>query len=1073
MLKKYLDDIFKTTFAGDVREESYYPDLKNFLVSWTENKNKTFHITPLPKRTEGSNPDFRVLTNKKELVGYIEAKALTVDNLDQIEDNEQLKRYRNTFPNLILTNFLEFRLYRNGQLIDQVSIGRPFIIHQLKIAPPVENQEKFLNLLEQFFSFSISTTTTAKALAIELAKRTRFLRDNVIAEELKEENVEGTQTLEGFYKAFKDHLIFSFEPNDFANLFAQTITYGLFAARSRAKEDFNRKLAYEYIPPTIGILKDVFRFISSTDLPQSMEWIVDDIAEVLRCSDVKKIMENFYKEGKGRDPIIHFYETFLAEYDPKEREKRGVYYTPEPVVSYITRSIHKLLKEKFDKSDGFADKSVVVLDPAAGTLTFPAYAIDLAISEFKEKYGEGGINSLVKDHILKDFYAFELMMAPYAIGHLKIGLILDNIGYQLSDMERFNLFLTNTLDFSKEDPNQFPGVFEQTIAKESQEALKVKEEVPVMVVMGNPPYSGVSDNKGEWILKQIEEYKQIDGKSLGEQKYWLQDDYVKFLRFAQWKLDQNKNGILGFITNHAWLDNPTFRGMRASFLKTFDEIYILNLHGSNLKKEKTPDGGKDENVFDIQTGVAITIGIKNKNLKQKKVYYADLWGLREEKYARLEKSDIFNSKWEIIKPSSEYYFFVPRNEEGSEIYKKFLNLKEIFPINSTGVVTARDEFVIDNNRQSLETKIRIFIDSNNSNEYVKEFLRSTLRRQEVENYAWRIEKARHQLQKENDIEEFFTKILYRPFDEKHIFYHPAVVWRTRDNVMSNMLKPNLALISARSNRLDHIDSFFCSDKIVETKCGESTIQSYTFPLFIYNDLTSQQTIFDGQEKIDIEGVQHSLRKKEEKKPNMDEKLINDLKKNFGTMSTPEEIFYYIYAIVYSNIYREKYKEFLKTDFPRIPFTKNLELFQKLAELGKKLVDFHLLKSTELDNPISKFEGDGENTVDNIRYLPIKIDSGSVVPGQPIKFPPTTDVGGLVRINDNQFFTDIYENVWNYYIGGYQVLNKWLKSRKGKILSSEVIKTYCKIATAIHHTILIQKEIDRLYPEVEKDLIKVI
>lgn len=1069
MLDKYFQDIFKTTKIGDAREESYYPDLKKLLENYAERQNKDFLITALPKKTEGGNPDFRILTAKKELVGYIEVKTLTVEDLDNIEDTKQLKRYRSTFPNLILTNLFEFRLYRNGQLIDKISIGRPFIIHQLKTVPPVENQEKFYKLLEQFFSFSIPVTTKAKSLAIELAKRTRFLRDNVITEELREENTEGTQTLESFYKAFKDHLISSLEPNDFANLFAQTITYGLFAARSRAKEDFNRELAYKYIPPTIGILKDVFRFISSTDLPQSMEWIIDDIAEVLRCSDVGKIMENFYKEGKGRDPIIHFYETFLAEYDPKEREKRGVYYTPEPVVSYITRSIHKLLKEKFNKSDGFADKSVIVLDPAAGTLTFPAYAIDLAISEFKEKYGEGGVNSLIKNHILKDFYAFELMMAPYAIGHLKIGLILDNLGYQLSDEERFNLFLTNTLDFSKENPNQFPGVFEQTIAKESQQALEVKEKIPVMVVMGNPPYSGVSENKGEWILKQIEEYKQINGKPLGEQKYWLQDDYVKFLRFAQWKLGQNENGILGFITNHAWLDNPTFRGMRASFLKTFDEIYILNLHGSNLKKEKAPGGGKDENVFDIQTGVAITIGIKNKNLKQKKVYYADLWGLREEKYSRLEKNDIFNTKWEIIEPSGEYYFFVPRNEKGSEVYKKFLNLKEIFPINSTGVVTARDEFVIDNNRQSLETKIRIFIDSNNSNEYVKEFLRSTLGRQGVENYAWRIESARHQLQKENDIEKFFTKILYRPFDEKNIFFHPAVVWRTRDNVMNNMMKPNLGLIFMRQVALDEkYTHFLVTDKIVDNRTFLSAKGTTQFsPLYIYSEDNQQKTIFDGQEKLDIEGVQHSLREKAEKEPNIDEKLINSLEKDFGINIIPEEIFYYIYAVLYSNTYRQKYQEFLKIDFPKIPFTKNYKLFQKLSELGKKLVDLHLLKSSLLDKPVIKFEGEENNEILYVKFksnLALEINQ---VSRQLIERP--SDIGSIC-INSNQYFSAPTREVWDYHIGGYQVLDKWLKSRKGRTLSSEEIKTYCQIATAIHHTILVQKEIDKLYSGVEKNLI---
>src|SRR3990167_7583792 len=664
MLKTYLQDIFNTAKAGDTREESYYPDLKKLLEKWSDKENKNFLITALPKKTEGSNPDFRILTVKKELVGYIEVKNLIVEDLDNIEDTEQLKRYKSTFPNFILNNLFEFRLYRNGQLIDQVSIGRPFIIHQLKTVPPVENQEKFYKLLEQFLSFSIPTTTMAKSLAVELAKRTRFLRDNVIAEELKEENIEGTQTLEGFYKAFKEHLISSLEPNDFANLFAQTITYGLFAARSRAKEDFSRELAYKFIPPTIGILRDVFRFISSTDLPSSLEWIVDDISEVLANADVKKIMTDFYKEGKGHDPIIHFYETFLAEYDPKEREKRGVYYTPESVVGYIVRSIHKLLKEKFGKEDGFATQSVTVLDPAAGTLTFPAEAIRLAVEESKSKYGEGRTRAVIKDHILKNFYAFELMMASYAIGHLKIGFILDEFGYRLNDEERFNLYLTNTLDFTKENPNQFPGIFEQTISKESQDALKVKEEIPIMVVIGNPPYSAVSENKGEWILKKIKDYRQIEGEALGERKDWLQDDYVKFFRFAQWKIEQIGQGVLGFITNHSWLDNPTFRAMRYSLLKTFDEVYVVNLHGSTLKKEVAPEGAKDENVFDIKAGVAITIAIKyQKPIEKKQVYYIDKWGLREDKYEWLDDHSMTNTDWQTLEPQIPHYFLVKKDNQ--------------------------------------------------------------------------------------------------------------------------------------------------------------------------------------------------------------------------------------------------------------------------------------------------------------------------------------------------------------------------------------------------------------------------
>lgn len=1051
MLEKYFQNIFNTTKAGQVREESYYPDLKQLLENLAEKSGKKYFITALPKRTEGGNPDFRILTAKKELVGYIEAKDPKVENLESVENSEQLKRYRSTFPNLILTNFFEFRLYRHGELIEKVLVGRPFLIHQLKAIPPVENQEKFLAILERFFSFTTPSTTTAKALATELAKRTRFLRDGVITEELEEEKIEGTQTLESYYHAFREHLIPSLTAKDFSNLFAQTITYGLFAARSRASNSFNRELAYKYIPHTIGILHDVFRFISSKDLPQSMEWIIDDIADVLAVSDVKNIMDNFYREGKGRDPIFHFYETFLAEYDPEERKKRGVYYTPEAVVGFIVRSIHKILKDKFQREDGFATSSVTVLDPAAGTLTFPAEAIRQATEEFKKKYGAGGIANLMRDHILKNFYALEIMMAPYAVGHLKIGFVLTEHGYKLSEDERFHLYLTNTLDFTKEDQARFPGIFEQTIAKESQEAMKVKAEIPIMVVMGNPPYSGISENKGEWILGKIDDYKKVDGQPLGERNpKWLQDDYVKFYRFAQWKIEQNGMGVLGFITNHAWLDNPTFRGMRRSLMQTFDEIYLLNLHGSTLKKEMTPEGAKDENVFDIQPGVAIGIFVKyKKSTKEKKIYYTDQWGLREEKYTWLEKHDFGNTEWQELLPVAPTYYFVPKNTEGLLTYQNYMSVQEIFPVNSVGIVTARDEFVIDFGKTPLEVRMRAFRDASEGDEFIE----SAYGIKDKPTFHWYIKDARKKLKDTKNWEEYFMKILYRPFDERWIYYHPAVIERTREEVMQHMLKPNLALLAKRQQKQE-FSYAFVSDKITESCVFESAYANNTvFPLYLY-------PIKKNKKQASLLGIGEKDNNDLPERANINPQLIASLEKLWGrnyfwkqpgdTSFQALDIFYYIYAILYASAYRDKYAEFLKTDFPRVPFTADYNLFKKLAKLGEKLVYLHLLKSDELKNPIAKFSGTGDSLVEKPEYK---------------------EKEKRVYINGPQFFENIESVVWNYHIGGYQVLQKWLKDRKGRILSSEDIKHYCLIVTALSGTSKLQKEIDKLYPEIEKNLIK--
>ncbi len=483
-LKTYLQHIYDTAHRGDAREESYYSSLEQLLKASAEATGKTrLQITTLPKKTEAGNPDFRIWDGKQHIVGYIEAKNPTTENLDTIQNSDQLKRYRDTFPNLILTNFFEFRLYRNGELIDTVQIARPFIVHKLKTLPPVEKEPQFLDLLEKFFAFALPRTYSAKSLAVELAKRTRFLKEQIITQELKDESERGTDRILGFYEAFKKYLIGTLTEDDFADLYAQTITYGLFAARTRAENSFSRKQAFDNIPPSIGILRDVFRFISLEDPPPQMEWIVDDIAEVLAVADVKNILQ----QRTGRDPIVHFYEPFLAEYDPHERERRGVYYTPEPVVSYIVRSLHGILKEVFGRSEGFAATSVRVLDPAAGTCTFPAEAARLAVTEFTKKYGMGAREGVLRDHILKNFYAFELMMAPYAVGHLKLGFFLQELGYQLKREERFQLYLTNTLEMEELEQSKLPGI--ASLAEESHLAGKVKKETPILVILGNPPFS--------------------------------------------------------------------------------------------------------------------------------------------------------------------------------------------------------------------------------------------------------------------------------------------------------------------------------------------------------------------------------------------------------------------------------------------------------------------------------------------------------------------------------------------------------------------------------------------------------
>ncbi len=1042
MLKRYLKEIFNTGKRGDAREESYYEALATLLrdAATSLGKSKT-HITTLPKSTEAGNPDFRVWDGKQHIVGYIEAKAPTVDNLDAIEYSDQLKRYRHTFPNLILTNFFEFRLYRNGERILKTFIARPFIVHSLKAIPPLENEAEFEKLMEAFFSFSLPKAYTAQGLAVELAKRTSFLRDEVISKELS--NGKSSQNfIHGFFEAFQKYLIRGLNKEDFADLYSQTITYGLFAARMRAENGFNRKLAYTHIPPTIGILKDVFRFISLEDAPPQMEWIIDDIAEVLSVADVNKILQQYFHEGRGKDPVIHFYETFLSEYDPKTRERRGVYYTPEPVVSYIVRSLHHILKTRFSKSDGMANDSVTVLDPASGTLTFLAETAKLALDEFVRKYGDGQKEGFIKEHILKNYYAFELMMAPYAVGHLKMSFLLEELGYRLGDEDRFKLYLTNTLEMEDLEQTSFPGM--ASLSEESHQAGKIKKEQPILAIMGNPPYSGHSANQGQWIddlLKKgythkngfkDEGYYQVDGEPLGERNpKWLQDDYVKFIRFAQWKIDQAGIGVLGFITNHSYLDNPTFRGMRRSLMNSFDEIYILDLHGNSLKKETCPDGSKDENVFDIRQGVAIGLFIKTaEKRKTPKIYHSNLWGLREHKYEWLDSHDLANTDWIEISPKAEFYLFIPRDESLLKQYEKWPKITDIFPVNSVGVVTARDKFVIDADIEALKRRIRAFRDPNVHDEHI------SIPYKLKEKANWKISAARKAVREDINWEDAFIQILYRPFDVQYIYYHDALVERSRRNVMRHMMQENLGLITNRQVN-DLFKHTLCTDSIINdcTVSLETRERSYLFPLYLYPD-TEKQDLFSEQEKA------------QGKQPNISEGVLSKLSDTYLESPSPEMIFYYIYAVLYSEIYRKKYAEFLKIDFPRIPFTKEYGLFQEMAEHGQSLAGLHLLKSPDLDPPIAKFQGSGDDRVEKLRYEKKQ---------------------NRVYINKDQYFEGVAEDIWQYHIGGYQVCNKWLKDRKGRILSLNDVKHYCKIVTAINRTIDIQKAIDGVFRKMERTL----
>jgi predicted helicase len=992
-------------------------------------KRNNVYVTTLPKKTEAGNPDFRIWDGSQQITGYIEAKAPTVTDLDRIAVSEQMKRYLSTFPNVILTNFLDFRLYRYGKLIDSVSVGRQDTMIRVKAMPSVEHEQAFKNLLDKFFSFSLPKSYSAETLATELAKRTGFLRDEIIKEELKEETILNKGSLTGFYDAFKKYLISDLSMGGFVDLFSQTIVYGLFAARMRAGENFDRRHAYDNIPKTIGILSELFEFISLGKIPDQMKWTIEDIANVLSVVGVKRIFSEYYHSGKGKDPVVYFYETFLSIYNPNLRERRGVYYTPEPVVKYIVNSLNEILKDKINIEGGLSDKRVTVLDPAAGTLSFITEAVQCATKEFTEKYGDGGKQKFIKEHILNDFYAFELMMAPYAIGHIKFSFIIEEEGYKLTEDERPKFYLTNTLEMKTLEKTNLPLM--SALSEESHLAETVKKETPILVIMGNPPYSVSSMNKSDFIKEAMKVYKEDVKNERNIQP--LSDDYIKFIRFAQWKIDQSKKGIVGMITNNSFLSGLIHRGMRKKLLESFNEIYILNLHGNSRIGEKTPEGGKDENVFDIIPGVSISLFIKYEEQEGlKKVYYQDVFGLRENKYNFLENHSFRTTDWKELKPVEPYYFFVEKDFPSQEKYNKFISVTKIFDRFTIGVKTSRDNFVVGFTKGEIEQRLSVFT-SDLDDETVKRALNLK------DTPYWNVEIAREKLKK-IDWRKYTRQYTYRPFDIRYICYLTDLIDRDRWDLMQDFFEENFGLAVGRQGQVvgseDLWNLAFVTENIIDLNLfyrgGEQLFPLYIYPSSDKNHLFEESA---GQK---------------EKSPNLNSNLIKQLNKTYKINVTPEQIFYYIYSVLFSNIYREKYAEFLKIDFPRIPFTANYDLFIKMNELGKQLLNLHLLSSSELHNPISKFRGQDSGIVEKVKY---------------------DEEDMRVYINNDNYFDSVEKVVWEYQIGGYQVCNKWLKDRKGRILSLIETEQYCKIVTAIAKTIEIQQEIDNLYQDVEIEVIE--
>ncbi|TAE97810.1 MAG: N-6 DNA methylase [Oscillatoriales cyanobacterium] len=1002
----YIQSIQSNLLRGS--ERTHYPTIKNLL----DNPAASLAAIIEEKGNKAGVPDFTV-RRKDLLVGYVEAKDVGLD-LNPIEKTEQLQRYRESLNgNLILTNYLEFRWYVDGK-------SRLTAVLATRIGDEITlcNSDKTLELIEGFLNYTGAAINSPEDLAKQMARLTKSI---LLATESALQIETETGELHQLKRGFNEILLPDLNDAAFADMYAQTISYGLFAARvghaqNPGNQLFDRRTAGTYIPATNPFLRRLFNSIIETDLLSKINWAIDDLVELLGRVDMTAILENFGSRTRQSDPVVHFYETFLAAYNSALRKSRGVYYTPEPVVSYIVRSVDAILKNRFNLPLGLADNSknpdtqqprVQILDPATGTGTFLYGVVDRIYQNLEDMGISGSWNQYVQENLLNRLFGFELLMAPYAIAHLKLGLQLQNLGYEFRNKQRLGVYLTNTLD---EALKKSEVLFAQFVAQEANEASAIKRDVPVMVVLGNPPYSGHSANKSEWIAGLVKDYYYVDGVPLKERNSkWLQDDYVKFIRFGQWRVSQTGFGVLAFVTNHGYLDNPTFRGMRQNLMQTFTDIYVLDLHGNSKKKEVSPDGSPDQNVFDIQQGVSIGIFIKEPGKSTPaRVHHAELWGSRIKKYNILSNCDIDTTEWKEIKDFSRDYLFTIQNTDLKPEYDNGWQILDIFIFQSMGVTSGDDEFLYDFSVNELKVKIDTALRETKAIKADRTLLRLQRGADQIIDKDWKL-------------------CLYRPFDQRAILYCTEILERAREKLASQFQEPNLGFITIRRTREGANTQFFVTDTVTDKSVISSADNANIFPLYIYPDTENEQgNLFT------------------DRTPNLSPNFLSAVREKLGYVPTPEAIFYYAYAVFHTPTYRQRYAEFLKIDFPRLPLTSDNEVFTTLAKKGEELVALHLMKSQKLNKVITKYPVSGDNAVTQVTY---------------------NESERRVYINKQQYFEGIFPEVWGFKIGGYQVLDKWLKDRKkaNRSLSFDEVLHYQRVVVAMKETMQIMAEIDDVIP----------
>lgn len=1032
-VSSYLVKIQQELQTGHAQEHSFRPALKDLFEALLK-----LQVVNEPKGSAHGRPD--MIFVKGDLpIAWVEAKDLHV-SLDKVEKSEQMARYFG-YANLILTNGLEFRFFKNGKRYGESAVLA--VKHGEKIEPNDATSGPFGRLLADFIDEPAETIKSAEHLAKIMGGKASRLKDNIVR--ILDPTYGNTKgDIESIRDVLKSKLIHDLTDEQFADLYAQTLVYGLFVARyhDETPETFSRSEARERIPASNHLLQQFFDHIAGANFERRLAFIVDELCEVFRHADVHALVHGLYqKEGDTHDPIIHFYEDFLREYNPKLRTERGVFYTPLPVVRYIVRSVDALLKEHFGLKDGLADRSTIewnpvvqgkkskqqidrvqILDPAVGTGTFLNEVIRHIHGTFKGQ--EGSWPKFVEEHLLNRLNGFELMMASYTIAHLKLSMTLAETGVK-ELRKRIRIFLTNSLEEGVEtDVNLFNFGLQEAITEESRLAAEVKRDLPIMVVLGNPPYSVSSSNKGEWILNLLKTYKE----GLQEKSYnSLSDDYVKFIRFAHHLIEKNKQGIVAMITNNSFLDGITHRRMRESLLETFDDIYILDLHGSSKKKETAPDGSKDENVFDIQQGVSIALFVKKTTTKKTlgALHHFEIFGERDMKYAWLEKNDVRTTTWETLNAPKPAFFFIKRDESCAKEFSDGLALNNLFPLLSSGIETKKDSLTIHFTEEHLRKILVDFLEKSDI-EVINKYQLSDVR-------DWKLQWA-----KSDVVDNVFqiVDILYRCFDRRKIFFSgktKGFVSEPRTEVMRHFLLENLGLIILRQSRDKNVSGIFVTKNMVGKDAVSSLDRCTILPLYLYPD---SATVSDEKRtaNLNMELLTPALKK-------LKLKWVPDGTGDGKNTCGPEDVFDYIYAVLHCPAYRTRYKEFLKIDFPRVPFTSSAALFWQLVALGRGIRALHLLESPLLDKLRTSYPVSGSDNVEKVRF--------------------EGNEKGNVWINETQYFGDVPKLAWEFFIGGYQPAQKWLKDRKGRTLTSDDLLHYQRVIIALAETDRLMKEVDEV------------